>query len=595
MFNSLRSKLLVATIAIVIITLLINTVINYAISSSANASAIHRTLTSLADSQTATVSQWVETKITQIESLTPHVTDADPFPLLKQIESAGHFVSVDIGYPDKRAISSNSDGIPDGYDPTSRPWYTKSMQAKNGVITNPYVDALTHKLVVTVAAPRISNGKSLGVVNADIKMDAIIANVRAIHPTESSFGMLIDTDGTIIAHPDEKLTLKPISDIAPHLNLARLLRSPDPVEAQISGRPVYLIAKPVAETSWFIVIAMDKAEATTSERTLLWTSAASLFVLIALAALTVTFITRRSIVPLIRVREAMDSIAEGTEDLTQRLVVEGNDEVAQIASAFNRFVDKLALVMKAIRSSSESVRLASEEISVGNVDLSSRTESAAASLQQTSAALEEISSTVAQSASFSREANTAVLSAAQVAKRGGEAIQDVIQTMNMIDGASKKISNIISVIDGIAFQTNILALNASVEAARAGEQGRGFAVVANEVRNLASRSAEAAKEIRSLINTTVVSVSSGVQQVNEAGGTMQKIVNSVMSVTTLMEELNLVAEEQMKGIAEINLAVSQLDSMVQQNAAMVEESTEASAALTGQAVELSTAVNQFRL
>jgi methyl-accepting chemotaxis protein len=595
MFNSIRSRILVATLAIVVIALCVNTFINYSISSSANSKAINSTLTSLAASHTATVTQWVESKVAQIDSLTTYVTDPNPIPLLTQVAVSGHFMNVDIGYPDKRDISSDPSGIPPGYDPTSRPWYIQAAAAKKAVITNPYLDVTTRKLIVTVAAPRIDNGELLGVVEGDINMDSVMENVRAIHPTRDSFGMLMDADGTIIAHPDEALTLKPIKDISPNLNLASLLQATAPVQADISGRATYLVAMPVKGTSWYIVVAMDKAEATASMRSLLWTSTVSLFVLIVLAAIIVTLITRRSIGPLIRVREAMDSIAQGTEDLTQRLAVDGKDEVAQIASAFNRFVDKLAVVMKSIRSSSESVRIASEEIAAGNIDLSSRTESAAASLQQTSAALEQISSTVAQSASSSREANTAVLSAAQVAKRGGESVRGVIETITAIEAASEKIGNIIGVIDGIAFQTNILALNASVEAARAGEQGRGFAVVANEVRNLASRSAEAAKEIRMLINTTVASVSSGAQQVHQTGDTMQEIVSSVSSVTAIMAEINQAADEQMKGIAEINTAVAQLDSMVQQNAALVEESTTASAALTGQAGELAVAVNQFRL
>ncbi|MCT4702211.1 methyl-accepting chemotaxis protein [Enterobacteriaceae bacterium H20N1] len=595
MFNSIRSRILIATVLIVVCALSVNTFINYLISNSANTKSINNTLTSLAASHTATVDQWIETKVSQIASLVPHVTDADPVPLLTQIAASGNFMNVDIGYPDKRDISSDPSGIPPGYDPTSRPWYIQAVEAKKAVVTNPYLDVTTRKLIVTVAAPRIDNGQLLGVVEGDINMDAVIANVRAIHPTEDSFGMLMDADGTIIAHADESLTLKPLSEIAPGLNLAQLLQSRIPVQADIAGRATFMIAMPVKGTSWFIVVAMDKAEATASMRSLLWTSTASLFVLIALAALIVTLITRRSIGPLIRVREAMDSIADGTEDLTRRLKVDGKDEVAQIASAFNRFVDKLAVVMKSIRSSSESVRIASQEIAAGNIDLSSRTESAAASLQQTSAALEQISSTVALSASASREANSAVLSAAQVAQRGGASVRDVIQTMNAIEAASEKIGNIIGVIDGIAFQTNILALNASVEAARAGEQGRGFAVVANEVRNLASRSAEAAKEIRMLINTTVASVSSGAKQVHQTGDTMQEIVSSVSSVTTIMAEINQAADEQMKGIAEINIAVVQLDTMVQQNAALVEESTSASAALTGQASDLAVAVNQFRL
>ncbi|WP_435926894.1 methyl-accepting chemotaxis protein [Dryocola sp. BD613] len=595
MFTSLRTRILVATTLIVVGALFVNTLINYSISRSANTRAINSSLTSLAASHTATVNQWIDTHVALIGSLTPHVTHADPVPLLTQIADAGSFMNVDIGYPDKRTLSSDPSGIPQGYDPTSRPWYIQAMKAKKPVVTNPYLDATTHKMIVTFAAPRIDNGQLLGVVEGDINMDAVIANVRAIHPTEGSFGMLMDADGTIIAHPDEALTLKPITSIAPGFSLAHLLQSKTPVQVDILGRPAFMVAAPVKDTSWFILVVMDEAEAMAATRSLLLTSVASLFVLIALTALIITQITKRSVAPLVRVREAMDSIARGTEDLTQRLEVHGKDEVAQIASAFNRFVDKLAVVMKSIRSSSESVHVAAEEITAGNLDLSSRTESAAASLQQTSAALEEISSTVALFASASLEANTAVLSAAQVAHRGGESVRDVIQTMGTIEAASEKVGNIIGVIDGIAFQTNILALNASVEAARAGEQGRGFAVVANEVRNLASRSAEAAKEIRMLINTTVASVSSGAKQVHHTGDTMQEIVDSVTSVTSIMAEINQAADEQMKGINEINAAVAQLDTMVQQNAALVEESTTASAALTDQANELTVAVNQFRL
>jgi len=594
-FNSLRTRILAVTVLIVIGALTINTLINYSISRSANIKAINSTLTSLAASHTATLNQWIETKVAQINSLTPHVADADPVPLLTQIAAAGNFMSVNIGYPDKRIISSDPAGLPEGFDPTSRPWYIQAVQAKKPIVTNPFIDVITNKLIVTTAAPHIDNGQVTGVVEGDISMDEVIASVRAIHPTEDSFGMLLDADGTIIAHRDQALTLKPISDIAKTLNLAQLLEAKTPLEVDILGRSTYMVAMPVKGTSWFIVVAMDKAEVTASMRWLLMISIASLFVLIALTAGIVTVMTRRSIGPLIRVREAMDSIAQGTEDLTQRLEVDGKDEVAQIANAFNRFVDKLAVVMKSIRGSSEAVRVSSQDIAAGNVDLSSRTDSASASLQQTSAALEQISSTVALFASSSREANTAVLSAAQVARRGGESVREVIQTMNSIEAASEKIGNIIGVIDGIAFQTNILALNASVEAARAGEQGRGFAVVANEVRNLASRSAEAAKEIRMLVNTTVTSVSSGAKQVHNTGDTMQEIVGSVSSVTTLMAEINQAADEQMKGIAEINAAVAQLDTMVQQNAALVEESTTASAALTDRASELAAAVNQFRL
>ncbi|MEA3112742.1 MAG: methyl-accepting chemotaxis protein [Caballeronia sp.] len=279
--------------------------------------------------------------------------------------------------------------------------------------------------------------------------------------------------------------------------------------------------------------------------------------------------------------------------MTQRLPAQGRDEVAQISRAFNQFVDKLLVVMKQIRDTSESVRLAANEIATGNVDLSRRTEAAAASLEQTAASIEQITSTVTQSAGAAKQANTKSTSASGIAARGGEVVNEVIDTMGNIEAASGKIGDIIGVIDGIAFQTNILALNAAVEAARAGEQGRGFAVVASEVRSLAQRSAQAAKKIKGLIEATVESVGSGSAQVRQAGETMQAIVGSVNSVTTIMSEISSAADEQTRGIQEVNRAVAQLDEMVQQNAALVEESAAAAATLQTQANELTITVGQF--
>ena len=227
--------------------------------------------------------------------------------------------------------------------------------------------------------------------------------------------------------------------------------------------------------------------------------------------------------------------------------------------------------------------------------MSGRTESAAASLQQTSAALEQISATVAQSASAARQANTAVLSAANDASRGGEVIAKVITTMESIEAASGKIGDITSVIDGIAFQTNILALNAAVEAARAGEQGRGFAVVASEVRNLAQRSAQAAKEIDSLIAESVSRVSSGSALVESAGITMDEIVRSITNVTDLMGEIASASDEQSKGITQVGQAVAEMDSVTQQNAALVQEASRAAASLEAQATQLNQAVAVFKL
>ncbi|PXX96684.1 methyl-accepting chemotaxis protein [Halomonas sp. LBP4] len=299
--------------------------------------------------------------------------------------------------------------------------------------------------------------------------------------------------------------------------------------------------------------------------------------------------------PLRRLAERMRDIASGDGDLTRRLPVRGRDETAQLATQFNAFADKVNGVLLDVRNSSESVRVAATEITQGGQDLSRRTETAASSLQQTSASMEEITSTVEHTAESSRQANGLAESATQVARRGGEAVGQVVATMQGITDSSRQIGEIVTVMDGIAFQTNLLALNASVEAARAGEQGRGFAVVAGEVRQLASRSAEAAKQIKGLIDTSVERTEAGAAQVKEAGQTMDEMVESVTRVADVLAEITAATGEQSDGIGQVNVAVSELDRMTQQNAALVEESTTAAEQLQDQADRLAELVGGFTL
>jgi methyl-accepting chemotaxis protein len=248
-----------------------------------------------------------------------------------------------------------------------------------------------------------------------------------------------------------------------------------------------------------------------------------------------------------------------------------------------------------IKSSTDSINVAAREIAAGNSDLSSRTEQQASSLEETASSMEELTSTVKQNADNSSQANTLAAGAAAVAVKGGKVVSDVVLTMNNINDSSKKIEDIISVIDGIAFQTNILALNAAVEAARAGEQGRGFAVVATEVRNLAQRSAAAAKEIKTLIGDSVGKVSEGTRLVDEAGRTMQEIVASVKRVTDIMADITAASREQSTGIEQVNQAIAQMDEVTQQNAALVEQAAAAAESMEEQSERLTAAVSVFRL
>jgi methyl-accepting chemotaxis protein len=313
-----------------------------------------------------------------------------------------------------------------------------------------------------------------------------------------------------------------------------------------------------------------------------------------LLAATMGWLLTRSIVrPLATAQEAADRIASG--DLSVKLNATHADEVGLLMKSLSRMQDALRLLVGEIRTSADNITVASSEVASGNHDLSTRTEQSAASLQQTASSVEQISSTVRQSADSADQAKRLAASASKVATKGGEAVLGIVRTMDGIQASSKKIADIIGVIDSIAFQTNILALNAAVEAARAGEQGRGFAVVASEVRSLAQRSATAAKEIKVLIGDSVDRVESGSREVKAAGETLTEVVASVRRVTDIVSEIASAATEQAKGIQEINQAVANLDQATQGNAALVEESAAAATSLKDQAHLLSGCVQRFRL
>ncbi|MBI2381807.1 MAG: methyl-accepting chemotaxis protein [Gammaproteobacteria bacterium] len=292
------------------------------------------------------------------------------------------------------------------------------------------------------------------------------------------------------------------------------------------------------------------------------------------------------------VAHVLGAISNG--DLTARIGADYQGTFGELKTYTNNTVDSLSMMMRQIRESAMTVTAASSEIAAGNADLSARTEQQAANLEETASSMEELTSTVKQNADNARQANQLAQNASQIAVKGGSVVGDVVTTMTAINDSARKIADIISVIDGIAFQTNILALNAAVEAARAGEQGRGFAVVAGEVRNLAQRSAAAAKEIKTLITDSVDKVESGNKLVATAGSTMADIVAAIQRVTDIMSEIAAASEEQSTGIEQINAAVVQMDEMTQQNAALVEQASAAAESLREQADSLGEAVAVFR-
>ncbi|HET8597161.1 MAG TPA: methyl-accepting chemotaxis protein [Castellaniella sp.] len=334
------------------------------------------------------------------------------------------------------------------------------------------------------------------------------------------------------------------------------------------------------------------AESTHLEWVLIIVGVSMVIALLA-AVMAYFFLVRVVLNPLRQAGQHFDRIAAG--DLTAAIQAPSRNEIGVLYLAMQRMQEGLVRMVTQVRGGVGEIRLGSHEIFAGNTDLSSRTEQQAASLQQTAASMEQLAGTVRQNSENAEQADRLAKSAAEVAQRGGAAVASVADTMSGITGSSSKIAEIVGVIDGIAFQTNILALNAAVEAARAGEQGKGFAVVAGEVRSLAQRSAQAAKEIKGLIDESVVRIREGSVRVQDAGRIMDEIVQSVQGVTAIMNEISSASREQAEGISQINAAVTDMDQVVQQNAALVQEAASAAGSLQDQAEHLSAAVSAFRI
>ncbi|SEN58943.1 methyl-accepting chemotaxis sensory transducer with Cache sensor [Duganella sp. CF517] len=481
--------------------------------------------------------------------------------------------------------------------PGANDWYDIPKRSGKVFFTEPYNYPVAGKpvLMASLVAPILVEGQFKGVASADFmltRLGKILAELKTIEGAKLS---LISNGGLYASNPVAEKLGKKADDVPPE-GLARV-REGKSYEYEEQGM-VHLL-QPLsihAEVApWSVKLTFPKSVATAPARELLlYTLIVSLVCAVATALILIAVVFRLTS-PLRVLGERMTALSSGDADLSVKLDVVGKDELAVIGNGFNQFVGKIHDVLLQVSASAENVARGSSEISHGNADLSARTEQQASALEETAASIEELTSTVKENAENARLANQLAGSASAVAEKSGAVVTQVVATMASINASSNQIVDIISVIDGIAFQTNILALNAAVEAARAGEQGRGFAVVASEVRNLAQRSAAAAKEIKALIDDSVGKVAAGSRLVDEAGGTMDEVVASVRRVTEIMSEITVATAEQSEGIAQVNQAVVQMDGVTQQNAALVEQAAAAAESLQEQAAHLAQAVSVFKL
>ena len=493
---------------------------------------------------------------------------------------------------DHRYLRKPPGPMPTGYDPTVRPWYRQAAEASRLVIPAPYIDATEHDLILTFAMPVKRDGKLFGVLGGVNSLASVRRIVEQTQPTPHSYAVVIDSDGRIVVHPDASQSLHLAADVLPWFRPE--LASDSVIEITDRDRTGWARMVDIPNTHWRMALVLDRADVLADVPQLVGSVALAGLAVALAVALTLTVFTRRSLAPLSAVADAMADIAQGRGDLDAHIAIGGKDEVGRVAGSFNAFVQRLRELVSDVQSASAEVELAAREIASGNQDLSNRTERQAGMVQSCAQQLTRVSAAADDSVEHAGGATSIARNAAELASSVGDKTTSLQETMEEIRGSSKQISEIVAVIDGIAIQTNILSLNAAAEAARAGVEGRGFGAVAEEIRALAGRSAEAARDIRAVIQRSSSRVEMGAQRLNDTSAAIDTVVQSILKLSVLMDNILSSSQTQREDIAGVSDRFVQLDDIASQNAALVEQAAAAAQSLSAQAGRLMHVVALFR-
>ncbi|GLS04892.1 methyl-accepting chemotaxis protein [Chitiniphilus shinanonensis] len=571
---------------------------------------------------------WVKDKELIVSALSQSLSTAsEPTPALQQAAQAAGFDSAYLGQPDKAMRTSRPLDLPADYDPTGRPWYQQALAAGHTILTPPYVDASSKRLIFSFAAPvKAPDGTLKGVAAADIFLDDVVKDVLAIQLTGDGSAFLLGDDGTVLAHADGQYVLKPTTAVSAQLTpelLKRLAATPALAEIEIAGVDKFFYLQPVTGTGLQLGLVIDRDKALAPLRTLLMLCLGAMLVVLVLVVPLASFVVNRMLVGLSRLRNALNEIAQGGGDLTRKLELNGEDEIAEAANAFNRFTDQLRQMFRDIQRETERLTLGVRDINDVVRQLSGDSERLSALAAANGATIEQITVSISHIADSARYANQLVTSTGALSSESSASVQEVAGEVGrsaaevenlatLLEGLSRRsqdISGIIQVIREIADQTNLLALNAAIEAARAGEQGRGFAVVADEVRKLAERTSQATVQITGLIEgvrteseaavnnmqKTHAAVQSGVQLSTHAASRIAGIRGNMEEMMIKIGDIADATREQQNATTAMAQSAEHITSQMTETDAALHQATHAANELNQLASFLREMFGKFRL